>query len=198
MRRAALFACLVLLVAGCARNELVLLSSKDLPDTLYHTSGQVASPRRTTVTLYMVEGTRLAPVQRTGTTPQPIAQVAMNELLRGPTTAEFTKGYTTQIPEAVRLNDVSVDRGIASVDLSRDFELAAERTAFILRLAQVVWTLTELDNVDSVRFLVEGEPVSVMVQDTRLISEPVSRVPYSQFAPRSSGTPVSVEPISGG
>jgi hypothetical protein len=196
VRRLALALVLVAL-AGCARSQLVIIPAKDLPDNLYKPTGSAAAPRTTTVTLYMVYGTRLAPVIRTGRSSQPLPQVAMTELLRGPSTDELAKGFTTQIPESVTLLDVSIDRGIASVDLSRDYERPAERTAFLLRLAQVVYTLDEFDSVNSVRFLVEGQPVSVMIQNTQLVSEPVARGKYSMFAPRSVGVPVSEEPIGG-
>jgi spore germination protein GerM len=190
--------CALLVLASCGTSHLVLLSTKSLPSDLY-AAGESARPRDTAVTLYMVEGTRLAAVQRTGRSALALPQLVMSELLRGPTRAELTKGLVTQIPDSVRMLDISVDRGIASVDLSHDFELVTnDRTTFLLRLAQVVWTLTELDSVDSVRFLVEGQPVQVMVQDATFVSAPVAKGSYSQFAPRSLGAPVSVAPIGGG
>jgi len=164
---------------------------------LYGSSVRNTSPNVSTVRLYMVDGTRLAAVDRSGRSSLPAPELSMTELLKGPTQAELTKGLTTNIPNSVQLLSVSVLNGIASVNLSHDFELTTpDRATFLLRLAQVVYTLTELSNVQSVRFLVESQPVSVIVQDGTFVSEPVARGRYLDFAPKSAGAAVSQGPLT--
>jgi Sporulation and spore germination len=190
-----------LTLASCGSSGLVIVPRTRLralaPD-LYGSNVRNHTPNLTTVRIYLVDGTRLAAVDRTGRSSLPLEQLAMVELLKGPTNAEQTRGLTTNVPASVQLLNVSIDdRNVASVDLSHDFELATlDRATFLLRLAQVVYTLTELNNVQSVRFLVEGQPVSVLVEDGTLVAEPVARGRYSDFAPRSAGAAVSQGPLA--
>ena len=200
MRR---FACVVLALfafASCSRNALVIIPTaqlKNLAPDLYGSNVPKRKPGFVTVRIYLVFGTRLVAVDRSGQSSLPLPQLAMTELLKGPTPAELNQGISTNIPSTVQMLDVSVDSGIASVDLSHDFELSTrDRATFLLRLAQVVYTLTELDTVQSVRFLVEGQPVSVLVQDGTLVPEPVARGRYSDFAPRTPGAAVSRGPLA--
>jgi len=201
MKRLVAVALALLTLASCGASGLTIVPKTRLralaPD-LYGSNVRNRAPNATTVRIYLVNGTRLEAVDRTGRSSLPLEQLAMVQLLRGPTGAEQTKGLTTNIPQSVQLLDVSVDdRGVASVDLSHDFELATlDRATFLLRLAQVVYTLTELSTVQSVRFLVEGQPVSVLVQDGTLVAEPVARGRYSDFAPRSAGAAVSQGPLA--
>jgi hypothetical protein len=59
----------------------------------------------------------------------------------------------TAIPQGSEVLGLTVDGGVAEVDFSTQF---ADATA--AALAQVVFTLTRLEGIDAVRFLVEGVP----------------------------------------
>ena len=201
MKRVVLLAVAFMLCVSCAGSGLVVIPRSQLrtiASDLYGSNVANHSPNVTTVRIYLVQGTRLVAVDRTGRSSLPPEKLAMVELLKGANQLENRQGITTNIPASVQLVDVAVDdRGVASVDLSHDFELTTiDRATFLLRLAQVVYTLTELNDVQSVRFLVDGQPVSVLVQDGTLISEPVARGRYSDFAPRSSGAAVSQGPLA--
>jgi len=51
-------------------------------------------------------------------------------------------------------------KGVARVDLSSDFETGGSSRSLQLRLAQVVYTLTQFPTVSAVRFSVDGTPVN--------------------------------------
>lgn len=198
MKRPLVIAFTLVALASCSRANLVIVPRADLPHDLYGSRVRNSSPNVATVRLFMVQGTRLVAVDRRGRSSLPLPTLAMTELLKGPTHPEMTRGTTTNIPNTVSLLDVSVQNQIATVNLSHDFELTTpDRPTFELRLAQVVYTLTELaPTVQSVRFEVEGQPVSVLVQDGSLVSEPVARGRYTLYAPVSSGAAVSTGPLA--
>jgi hypothetical protein len=200
VKKLALLTVALFVFSSCARNGLVIVPKtqlSNLASDLYGSNVPKRKPGVVTVRIYLVFGTRLVAVDRSGQSSLPLPQLAMTELLKGASAAEQNQGISTNIPSTVQMLDISVDSGIASVDLSHDFELfTQDRATFLLRIAQIVYTLTELDTVQSVRFLVEGQPVSVLVQDGSLVAEPVARGRYSDFAPRTPGAAVSRGPLA--
>jgi spore germination protein GerM len=81
----------------------------------------------------------------------------MEALLAGPTDDESAANIFTAIPDGARLLGLEVVQGIATVDLSREFEPSSGTTGELLTLAQVVYTLTQFPTVDAVRFELEGK-----------------------------------------
>jgi immunoglobulin-like protein involved in spore germination/sporulation and spore germination protein len=72
-----------------------------------------------------------------------VATAAVAELLKGPSAQEASDlAFTTAIPEGVESAEISIDDGVAQVEL--DAELPDEA------LAQVVYTLTQFPTVESV------------------------------------------------
>src|SRR5436305_7125431 len=75
----------------------------------------------------------------------PGARAALRSLLSGPTDTERTSGVRTAIPKGTRVLAVSVAGHTATVNLSERFAAdAGDSRATVLRLAQVVYTLTAL------------------------------------------------------
>lgn len=90
----------------------------------------------------------------------PVA-TAIAFLLAGPTAAEreAMPALSSAIPDGTRLLGVTVDDGVATVDLSSEFESPSGTYGEAARIEQVVFTLTRFDDIDSVRFSIEGAPV---------------------------------------
>jgi spore germination protein GerM len=82
----------------------------------------------------------------------------MQSLLAGPTAAETATGISTFIPSGTTLRSVAIEGNEAVVDLSTQFESGGGSLSMQLRVAEVVFTLTALPSVDTVRFSIEGEP----------------------------------------
>jgi germination protein M len=112
-----------------------------------------------------------------------VAAAAMRELLEGPTDQEREAGLSTSIPEGTTLNDITIQDGIATVDLSASFEAGGGSLSMAARLAQVVYTLTQFPTVDSVLFELDGEPVEVFGGEGLVLDHPVVRADYEDLTP---------------
>ena len=186
MRRlAGLVAALIL--AGCAQQGLTLIPESDLPDDVYGSPPPAPEPEKIPAngTIYLVGRRHL---EATTVRLQPVLNSAEEALL----VALFQQSPpATEIPEGTRLNGVQVSGGIATVDVSGDFERAAPPRSQALRIAQVVYTLTEeATGIVSVRFEIDGVPQQAIGgAQLGAIPGPVSRADYEDFAPRSKEKP---------
>jgi hypothetical protein len=108
----------------------------------------------------------------------------MNELLAGPIANESGKQVVTSaVPEDSRLLGLTIDDGIATVDLSTEFESGGGSASIFTRLGQVVFTLTQFPTVQSVLFQIEGRPVTVFSSDGIVLDGPVGRADYEDLLP---------------
>ncbi|HSJ35157.1 MAG TPA: GerMN domain-containing protein [Acidimicrobiia bacterium] len=128
-------------------------------------------------------GPFLAPIHRTVAESVAVATASMQALLEGPTSDEQTSipALSTAIPDGTTLNSVSIEDGVATVDLSAEFEAEEASAAASARTAQVVFTLTRFSTVDSVSFLEDGVPVSVRTDNGNVADEPVDRGDYLDY-----------------
>jgi hypothetical protein len=125
-----------------------------------------------------------------------IAESSLDALLEGPTSAEmsFIPALSTEIPSGTELNSVTITDGVATVDLSGEFAAEEATSSAAMRAAQVVFTLTRFDTVDSVDFRQDGVDVEVRTDNAGMVDRPVTRDDYRDFQ-----AAVSVEnPLYGG
>lgn len=136
------------------------------------------------VDIYLVqEGQFAAAVQRAiPDTPQ-VATNAIKALLEGPTPAEESEDLSTAIPPATLLLGLTIEDGLAVIDLSREFESGGGSFAMISRLAQIVYTLTQFPTVDAVSFMLDGQPVTVFSNEGLVLDEPVVASDYWSALP---------------
>ncbi|HSL58499.1 MAG TPA: Gmad2 immunoglobulin-like domain-containing protein [Acidimicrobiales bacterium] len=113
------------------------------------------------VRVYFVLGEHVATAGRDVEAPA-VADGAMRALLAGPEGIEAELGMGSEIPEGTELLGVDVADGVATVDLSREFESGGGSLSMTVRVAQVVMTLTQFDTVDSVDIRLDGEPVEAI------------------------------------
>ena len=130
--RLALLLAVALLAAGCGNDD---------GET---TGTTTTTPTETTeLRVYWLLDGKVWPAAREVEPTVAVAESALEELLAGPTEQESTDlEYTTAIPEGTEILEVTVDDGVAKVELSA--ELPDEP------LAQVVYTLTQFATVESV------------------------------------------------
>jgi hypothetical protein len=113
-----------------------------------------------------------------------VATAAMNALLTGPTAAESgEREITSAVPAGSRLLGLSVENGIATVDLSSEFESGGGSMSVFVRLGQVIYTLTQFPTVESVVFEIEGQPVTVFSSEGVVLDGPVGRDAYTDLLP---------------
>jgi Immunoglobulin-like domain of bacterial spore germination/Sporulation and spore germination len=85
---------------------------------------------------------------------------AIEMLLGGPTNAEDAAKVGTSINRGARLLGLSIDDGIATVDMDGTFSAEETPAIAVGSLSQIVYTLTQFDSVDGVVFEVEGIPLT--------------------------------------
>lgn len=150
-----------------------------------------ASPSSTGTTLvrsYFVLGgppgtEGLVPVLRqVPTTPTP-ARAAMDALLAGPTAAETAGTIGTAIPDGTKLLGLSTKNGVATVDLSTEFDSGGGSASMRYRLGQVVYTLSQFSTVKTVVFQIEGQTVTVFGSEGITLSGPVGRANFYDILP---------------
>ncbi len=133
----------------------------------------------TTVVVYLTQGEQIRAVPRVVNRVPRIGSVAVEQLLAGPNGGEQAAGYGTEIPASTRLRGLTITDGVATVDLSGDFESGGGTLGLTLRLAQVACTLDQFPTVDGVRFALDGTVVDVFSGDGLIIDEPVACSDYA-------------------
>jgi hypothetical protein len=124
--------------------------------------------------VWFVRNGRLVEELRAHAATRQVATAAVKALLARPTRSERAAGIRTEIPRGTRLNGITISKREAVVDLSAEYEAGASSRSLQLRLAQVVYTLTQFPTVGKVRLSVDGSPVR---------GHAVGRSAYSAFAP---------------
>lgn len=119
--------------------------------------------------------------ERSGT-PQ-VAKEAITDLLTGPTPSESRAGVTTVIPAGTRLLGLSISSGVATVDLSSEFESGGGSASMSARLAQVVCTLDQFETVKGVSFELDGQAVDVFSGEGIVLDHPVRCQDYEDLLP---------------
>ncbi len=109
---------------------------------------------------------------------------AIETLLAGPTPAERGSTISTGIPPTTSLIGVEVDEsGLASIDLSSDFEAGGGTFSMQARLAQMVFTATRYPGVEAVSLLIDGELVRVFSAEGIVIQSPLTRTAFIDLLP---------------
>jgi germination protein M len=113
-----------------------------------------------------------------------VATAAMTALLGG--SAVQRDGYApifSAIPAGTKLLGLTIRDGVATVDLSGEFASGGGSASSQYRLAQVVYTLTQFPTVSSVRFMVDGDVVTVFGSEGLVLDGPHARDDYEDQLP---------------
>jgi len=127
----------------------------------------------------------------------PTASERLDALFDGPTATEVGVGLHTAIPPAATRLTVRVRDGTALIDLQEPFA-ALRGTEQVEALAQIVFTVTEVDAVRRVQFLLDGAPVEVPRADGTVSSGPVTRTDYRlrSSEPTTPSTSTTTAPLA--
>ena len=186
MRRIAVLVGAALAVVGCgvpvsSRPEAI--QNRDVPFQLLAPTASVTSTTQpgsvatAQVTIYLVDADgRLASAEREVKFPVTVVR-AIESLLQGPTESEAGR-LSTAITSGTELLDVlGPSDGLVTLDLSDELLDITGRQQ-ILALAQVVYTVTSLPNVERVLFRIDGERIEVPNGDGKLTATPLGRGSY--------------------
>ena len=127
------------------------------------------------VSVYLLRGEALGVGEARTVETSGVLAGALRALLAGPTDFEREIGLTTAIPDGTELLGVELDGDTARVDLSETFGSGGGSASMQARVAQVVHTATQLDGVERVRFLIEGEEVESIGGEGVMVDEPIGR-----------------------
>ncbi len=127
-----------------------------------------------------VEG--LVPTLREVPETTAVARAAMDALLRGEILADYDD-LASAIPAGTHLLGLSIRDGIATVDLSREFESGGGSASSFYRLGQVTYTLTQFPTVRAVLFQVEGQTVTTFGSEGIVLEGPQARDDFEDLLP---------------
>jgi germination protein M len=108
------------------------------------------------VLVYFVRGERLAASSRS-VTGEGVGAAALEAVIAGPNEVESGIGFSNAVPAGTEVLGVNIAAGVATVDLSGDFQSGGGSLSMQLRVAQVVATLTQFDTVESVTIRIDGQ-----------------------------------------
>lgn len=86
-------------------------------------------------------------------------ETALERLLAGPTAMELYAGYRSALPWDAHLVSATVISGIATVSFDADPGASDAATVSLEGLGQIVYTATEIPDVEAVRVIWNGEPL---------------------------------------
>lgn len=135
------------------------------------------------VNVYYVRDEKMAAVRRVIPKTEGVGEAAMRELMDAPMGPESAAGMVTAIPESTRLLGLDIKNGIATVDLSKEYGSGGGSLSMMLRLAQVVFTLTQFPTVQGVNFMLDGKPIDVLGGEGIIIDHPMTRADYEDMSP---------------
>ncbi|MCL5736320.1 MAG: GerMN domain-containing protein [Actinobacteria bacterium] len=149
------------------------------------TTTTTAPPVEKTLTLnvYYSRGEKICAAARVVPATKEVGAAAMKALLEGPTVEEKGAGTVSNIPEGTTFLDLTIENGIATVDLSKEYESGGGSLSMAMRLAEVVFTLTQFDTVKGVNFKLDGQPVEVFSGEGIILDHPVNRSDYEDLSP---------------
>jgi germination protein M len=199
----ALAGLVALLAAACGGSSLETHGSTTVggpqpPPTTSEPSPTATTPEplpRPRVLVFLTRDEKVTAVSRTVEHTPAIASAALRALLAGPDAGERAQGLGSAIPAGTQLRGISLADGVATVDLSSDFASGGGSLSASLRLAQVVYTLTQFATIESVRLRLDGEPVTTFMGEGLDVSRPQTRGDYESVTPRilvESPTPGAV------
>jgi spore germination protein GerM len=179
-----LVATLALSAASCGngqQSQPVKLDPKGVPFGLLAPATTTTAPAPETpkypFVVYFEGPDGVVPVIRTSPTP-PDPMAVREKLLEGPTNEEAEVRMRTALPKGAIGKVTDPVKNTVTVDLLAPFTQVIG-TEQAIALAQIVMSLTLLHGVTKVRFMIDGEPVSVPRGNGTLTRGPVTRADYS-------------------
>jgi hypothetical protein len=136
-----------------------------------------------TYEVWFTYGEHLFVTSRTEPLTVAVGRASIEALLDGPSSEEAEAGVGSAVPDGTELIDLAIESGTATVDLSGAFESGGGSLSMRMRLAQVVWTLTQFDTVDGVAFEVDGQAVEAFGGEGVVLDGPQTRADFEDLLP---------------
>ena len=171
-------------VAGCGSEKAVSLGpAGGKTGTTAATEPTGSVPTSVSLEVWFLDGEQLVRQTRSREATRLVATAAMKALLAGPSPSELASGLATSVPAGTKLLGISIKKGVATVDLTSQYQSGGGSLSMKARLAQVVYTLTQFPTVRAVLFHLDGEPVNVFSGEGIVLDHPVGRKDYEDLLP---------------
>jgi hypothetical protein len=175
---------LAVVLAGCGSEQAVSLGKPSQGTTTATTGEQTGTvPTKLVLQVWFTRDDGLVSVQRPQDPTPLVATTAIKSLLDGPTASERVMGFASAVPTGTKLLGIAIHNGVATVDLTSEFQDGAGSRSMQMRLGQVVYTLTQFPTVQKVRFRLDGTPVNVFSSEGIVLDHPVGRNDYADLLP---------------
>jgi len=133
--------------------------------------------------IYLVRDEKIAPVLRQVPKTTAVGTAALRALIEGPTSVETAMGLSSCLPPETTLLGLRIEEGIAQIDLSKEFATGGGSFSMLMRLAQVVFTLTQFPTVDGVRLYLDGRAVPVLGGEGLPVDRGLARADFEDMCP---------------
>jgi len=140
-------------------------------------SKSIAETVKTEIKIYFLRGEKLVVVKR-GISLQTSASVikktenAMRYLLKGPPPTERILGVFSEISNDIQVLSLRQTGKTLRLNLSQEFlEYGGGSASIQAAIAQIVYTLTELETIDRVKFLINGKEDGLVLGGEGLVIE---------------------------
>ncbi len=170
-------------LVGCGSESAVSLGPPPKTGTTSGSEVTGTVPTSVSLEVWFAQGEHLTPERRTHPATQRVATAAVEALLAGPTQAERASGFTSAVPAGTRLLGISINGGVATVDLTSEYQSGGGSLSMQVRLGQVVYTLTQFPTVRKVRFRLDGTSVNVFSSEGIVLDHAVGRSDYENLLP---------------
>jgi germination protein M len=181
--------------AGCGSEKAVSLGKPRPATTGPEQTGSV--PTLLSLEVWFADRNGLVVAHRTHQPTPLVATAAVDALLAGPSAAERSTGLVSAVPAGTRLLGITIRNGVATVDLTSEYQSGGGSLSMQTRLGQVVYTLTQFPTVQKVRFRLDGTPVNVFSSEGIVLDHPVGRGDYANLLqPIDVAKPADGESVS--
>jgi len=133
-------------------------------------------PAETSGSIYLIKESNkmLVKVNRNINPNKPLTD-SINALLAGPAPDEIMSGIKSFVPEGSRLLNAEVKGSTARLSFNQEFRYNQEgREGCEGQIKQIVWTATEIPEVQNVQFLIDGKEVDFLSEGV-VIRKPIGR-----------------------
>jgi len=156
---------------------------ESLPAATETSGGTTSGSGSVSYQVWFHRGEELFVVHRTEKATPRVGSAAVSALLAGPSSSERSAGVDTQVPGGTKLLGLSIDKGIATVDLTSEYQAGGGSASMTMRLAQVVCTLDQFPTVKGVLFKLDGQSVDVLGGEGIVIAHPLRCGNYNELLP---------------
>lgn len=138
------------------------------------------------VRLYLVKGERIAvdgaELTARGEGLESLVDATLKALIRQPLSSAGA-ALGNAVPIDTQVNGVEISGDTAVVDLSSEFEAGGGSLSMQLRVAQVVYTVTQFEGIERVGFKIDGQRVTAIGGEGVSVEPPLTRADCENVVP---------------